>query len=68
LKDQAQEPQPRRIGDRLQRSGELLGVLGLQRALQEHLEVVADRWLAQAQRLGQMADAGLVAWLGLSEL
>ena len=33
--------------------------------LREHLEVVADRRLAEAERLGEMADAGLVPGLSL---
>ena len=33
----------------------------------EHLEVVTDGWLAQPERLGQVADAGLVSGLGLDQ-
>jgi hypothetical protein len=35
--------------------------------LQEHLEVMADRRLAEPERLGQVTDAGLVARLGLDQ-
>src|SRR5918993_3853036 len=40
---------------------------GHQTGVEEHLEVVADRRLAQAERLGEVADAGLAAVVRLDQ-
>jgi hypothetical protein len=39
-----------------------------QTGLQEHLQVVADRRLAESKRFGEVTDAGLMAGLGLIRL
>ena len=63
-----------RSGEQLAHDGELVGehaevgpasaLLSLDQAgVEQHLQVVADRRLGQAERLGQVADAGLVAGL-----
>ena len=48
--------------------GPTAALLALDQAgLEEHLQVVADGWLTEAERLGQVADAGLVAGLRLDQ-
>ena len=48
--------------------GPAAALLALDQAgLQQHLQVVADGRLAEAERLGQVADAGLAAGLGLDQ-
>ena len=42
--DQAEQAQPRRVGDRLQRRRELLGVAGIERRLQERRTGRGDAW------------------------